>query len=188
MNKIILSESINKDLISEGLQYHVDNDVSLCDNVYRPFSTKWFSLFREARNLWEMGLIDLNEEDQFLMTTDIGDFGIHEGIEVPLDAPMRIEQDILSEAKYQGEDVELNKPKRNTDGDKKYVVYVKDGDKVKRVTYGSSEMDANWNDDEARQSFAARHKCETKTDKTTPGYWACRAHKDFGKNVSGRFW
>jgi len=25
-------------------------------------------------------------------------------------------------------------------------------------------------------------------DKTKAGYWACRAHKDFGKNVSGRFW
>lgn len=189
MKKIKLSESINKELISEGLQYHLDKNISLCDNIYRPFSTSWFSLFREARSLWEMGLLDLSEEDSFLMTTDIGDFATYEGIEVPLDAPMAIEQDILAEAEYQGKNVELNKPTRNNTGSGgKYVVYVKDGEKVKKVTYGSTEMEANWNDPAARKSFAARHKCETKTDKTTPGYWACRAHKDFGKNVSGRYW
>jgi len=49
-------------------------------------------------------------------------------------------------------------------------------------------MTAKWNDPEARKSFAARHQCEKKKDKTKAGYWACRAHKDFGKNVSGRFW
>lgn len=191
MNKIILSESVSIDLISEGLRYHIENNVSLCDNVYRPFSVKWFALFREARKLWEMGFIDLSLEDEFLMTTDIGDFGIYEGEEVPLCAPMSIDQDILYdlyEAKHQGKEVELNKPKRNNDGDKAYVVYVKDGDRVKRVTYGDKNMKGNWNDPVARESFAARHQCEKKTDMTTPGYWACRAHKDFGKNVSGRYW
>lgn len=189
MNKIKLSDSINKELVSEGMLYHLNNNISLCDNVYRPFSPEWFSLFREARNLWEMGLLDLDEEDSFLMTTDIGDFGVYEGIEVPLDAPMSIDQDIILEAEYQGKDVKLNNPSRNNTGSGgKFVVYVQDGDRVKKITYGSTEMEANWNDPEARKSFAARHKCETKTDKTTAGYWACRAHKDFGKNVSGRYW
>ena len=49
-------------------------------------------------------------------------------------------------------------------------------------------MTAKWNDPGARKSFAARHQCDKKKDKTKAGYWACRAHKDFGKNVSGRFW
>ena len=40
---------------------------------------------------------------------------------------------------------------------------------------------------EARKSFASRHNCEQKKDKTKAGYWACRAHKDFGPGV-GRFW
>ena len=78
-NKIILSESVDKNILSEGLNYHIDNNVSLCDNVYRPFSTKWFALFREARSLWQMGLVDLDSEDEFLMTTDVGDFGVYEG-------------------------------------------------------------------------------------------------------------
>lgn len=29
----------------------------------------------------------------------------------------------------------------------------------------------------ARKSFAARHKCDTKKDKTKAGYWACRINK-----------
>ncbi len=188
-NKIIISESIDKSLLSEGMIYHIENNVSICDNVYRPFSTKWFALFRESRSLWEMGLLDLNPEDEFLMTTDIGDFEFYEGVEVPLDAPMSIDQDVILESEYKGKDVELNKPKRNlTDSSGKYVVYVKNGDKVLKVTYGSSDMKTNWNDPAARKSFSARHKCETKTDKTKAGYWSCRAHKDFGKNVSGRYW
>lgn len=94
----------------------------------------------------------------------------------------------LSESEYKGKKVELNKPK--TGGSKKWYVYVKNpsSGKVKKVSYGSPDMSANWNDAAARKSFAARHQCEKKKDKTKAGYWACRAHKDFGKNVSGRFW
>jgi len=94
----------------------------------------------------------------------------------------------LSEAEYKGKDVELNKPKSG--GPKKWYVYVRNPKtgKVKKVTYGSPTMTAKWNDPEARKSFAARHQCDKKKDKTKAGYWACRAHKDFGKNVPGRFW
>jgi hypothetical protein len=94
----------------------------------------------------------------------------------------------LSEAEYKGKDVELNKPKSG--GSKKWYVYVRNPKtgKVKKVSYGSPVMTAKWNDPEARKSFAARHQCEKKKDKTKAGYWACRAHKDFGKNVPGRFW
>ena len=94
----------------------------------------------------------------------------------------------LSEAEYKGKKVELNKPK--TGGSKKWYVYVRNPKtgKIKKVSYGSPVMTAKWNDPAARKSFAARHQCAKKKDKTKAGYWACRAHKDFGKNVSGRFW
>jgi hypothetical protein len=94
----------------------------------------------------------------------------------------------LNESEYKGKKVELGKPK--TGGPKKWYVYVRNPKtgKIKKVSYGSPDMSANWNDPKARASFAARHQCEKKKDRTTPGYWACRAHKDFGKNVSGRFW
>lgn len=88
-------------------------------------------------------------------------------------------------------DVELNKPKRG--GPKKFYVYVKDGDKVKKVTFGdTSGLDVNFDDEEARKSFAARHQCHLKKDKTTPGYWSCNLPKyasELGlKNGGNFFW
>ena len=68
----------------------------------------------------------------------------------------------------------LNKPKRG--GSKAYYVYVKDPrtKKVKKVSFGSGGLKAKINNKKARNAFAARHKCSTKTDKTKAGYWSCR--------------
>lgn len=75
------------------------------------------------------------------------------------------------EAEYQGREVPLNKPMR---GDvKKYKVYVKDGDKVKKVNFGDKKMSIKRSNPERRKSFRARHKCDTAKDKTTPRYWSC---------------
>lgn len=96
----------------------------------------------------------------------------------------------LLEAKKK-KDPPLNKPMRNSGSGKKYKVYVRDPStgNVKTVTYGDAKggLKGGWNSAEARKSFAARHDCENKKDKTKAGYWACRAHKDFGPGV-GRFW
>ena len=85
---------------------------------------------------------------------------------VPLDSPM-VEED--------EKQPELNKPKAG--GPKKYYVYVKDpsSGNIKKVSWGDTTgLKIKLNDPEARKSFAARHKCSTKNDKTKPGYWACR--------------
>jgi len=83
------------------------------------------------------------------------------------------EQD-MSEAEYQGRDVELNKPTR---GDvKKFKVYVKDPKtgNVKKVNFGDPNMRIKKSDPARRKSFRARHKCDTAKDKTTARYWSCR--------------
>lgn len=77
----------------------------------------------------------------------------------------------LDEAEYQGRDVKLNSPTGDEGGRKK--VYVKDGDKVKKVTFGSSMRNRS-NNPAARKSFRARHKCDTAKDKTTARYWSCK--------------
>jgi len=75
--------------ISEGLRYHIDNGVSLQDNVFRIGSKKYLQLFAEARMLLEWGTISLDENSKFLIeNTDIGKFGIYEGKKVPLDLPV----------------------------------------------------------------------------------------------------
>ena len=46
------------------------------------------------------------------------------------------ENEPLQEAEYQGKKVKLNDPIRG--GSKKFYVYVKDGDKVKKVSFGDT--------------------------------------------------
>jgi len=82
-------------------------------------------------------------------------------------------------AEYQGKKVTLEEPSRIRKGEpghgrKKFKVYVKDKDKVKKVMFGDPNMEIRKDNPEARKSFRARHKCDTAKDKTTPRYWSCR--------------
>jgi cation transport regulator ChaB len=81
----------------------------------------------------------------------------------------------VEKADYQGQSVQLDKPFRMPAGStKKFCVYVKDGDKVKKVTFGDPNMEIRRDDPDARANFRARHSCDAATDKTTPRYWSCR--------------
>ena len=314
IESVLKSYTKEKTVISEELKYHIDNSLSLTENVFRYGSPKYFDVINEARKLYSEGYHQWSEEEVELLESDRGRFFNYKGERLPFDFPMVNEQafswdgtyaneideqgadtswskdedkitlqDILeltkdikiinfptkklanivlnwndnpeeierisqveissqypilimvdendiiqwildgnhraqkalksnsetipaklikpsnlnpkskkifglSEAEYKGKDVSLNKPKSG--GPKKWYVYVKNPKtgKVIKVSYGSPVMTAKWNDPGARKSFAARHRCHMKKDKTKAGYWACRAHKDFGKNVSGRFW
>ena len=82
-------------------------------------------------------------------------------------------------ATYQGKSVKLDSPSRISKGEhgygrKKFKVFVKDGDKVKKVMFGDPNMEIRKDNPEARKSFRARHKCDTAKDKTTPRYWSCK--------------
>jgi hypothetical protein len=103
-----------------------------------------------------------------------------------------VEEKSIKEAEYKGKDVPLNKPKRG--GSKKFFVYTKNkkGNVVKVSFGGTTGLSVKIKEKGARASFAARHKCATKKDKTKPGYWACnvgRYWKSLGgaKNFSG-YW
>ena len=90
-----------------------------------------------------------------------------------------IDENDLFEAEYQGRKVKLNKPMR---GDvKKFKVYVKDGDKVKKVNFGHGGTSAKRktmrirkSNPKARKSFRARHNCDNPGPKTKARYWSCR--------------
>jgi hypothetical protein len=72
-------------------------------------------------------------------------------------------------------DKPLNKPFRLPAGSsKKFGVYVKDGDKTKKVTFGDPNMEIRRDDPKARANFRSRHSCDTATDKTSARYWSCR--------------
>ena len=83
-------------------------------------------------------------------------------------------------ATYKGKSVSLNKPSRigkgeTSHGKKKSVVYVKDGDKVKRVTFGDPNMRIKKNQKGRRSNFRSRHNCDNPGPKTKARYWSCRA-------------
>lgn len=80
----------------------------------------------------------------------------------------------FTKAEYQGEKVTLNKPRRIQGGNKKFEVFVMDGDKVKRVTFGDPNMEIRRDDPKARANFRSRHSCDTASDKTSARYWSCR--------------
>ena len=244
-----------KELIGyPSLKYHLDNNLTLSEHVYRYSSDAFIQLFKEAREAWRDGKIKLNEQDTLLLeTTDIGEYGDYNGMRVPLDLPMvspnynpmfeignlidemiedentideaaTIEEmidfemikelvesiggqmnmdkfrkavslqnetfdyngfemlkasvDYIPEAEYRGKKVQLNKPKRG--GSKKFYVYVKSKKgNVKKVSFGDTGLSVKFKKKGARASFAARHKCAQKKDKTKAGYCSC--------NI-GRYW
>jgi len=132
-------------------------------------------LIVEVRGLYDSGKLQLQEEDKaYFEGTDLGRFGIYEGVRVPLDFPMTLEFLMEVKSKSKKKQPALNKPKRG--GPKKFYVYVrKPGGGIKKVTFGDTTgLSAKINNPEARKSFAARHKCSQAKDKTTPKYWSCR--------------
>jgi hypothetical protein len=240
MKIIKFTESVN---ISESLKYHLENNKPITENIFRPGSEAFYEVIKEARELFDLGRVDLCDIDKELYeSTDIGKFGMFNGELVPLDLPMEFvvetnqpafsihdvtpdfKYDVMGkmvtnikplawtknrdascitfegevdgqsckckyddgqdayvfEAKYHNKEVKLNYPMRSS-GPKKYKVYVKNPKtkKVICVNFGDVKggLTSKVNDPEARKSFAARHQCHLKKDKTKAGYWACRLPK-----------
>jgi len=172
----LLTEGKVKSLLSEGLQYHINKQIPLFETVYRIGSEKHLSLIKEARKMYSRGVIDLCEDDEHLIKTHLGEFGLYEGESVPLDLPM-LEEDEVTEAEFKGKDVQLNKPKRG--GSKKFYVYVKDPKtkRVKKVSFGAAgggqNLRVKFKNSKIRKAFADRHRCSSKKDRTKAGYWSC---------------
>ena len=178
--------------LSEGLQHHLDNDIPVSQNVFRPGSESFFALFKEVRELHNQGKYELQESERYyiLETTDLGEWGEFEGQKVPLDYPFLYEDEELEEAKYQGKEVTLGAKGAKRSGDGRAYVYVRDpkSGNVRKVSFGSSMPDAMGDSDAARKrrkNFGDRHGCAGKKDKTKAGYWACRATKMFGRDIPG---
>lgn len=172
---VVLNESlVKKDILSENLRYHVVNQLPLTENTFRYGSESFLNLWAEARSLYLREIIHVNEDDkEILEETDLGNYGVYEGVKVPLDMLM-LEKEELEEADKK-KNPPLGKPKRG--GSKKFYVYVKNPKtkKIKKVSFGdTSGLSAKINNPEARRAFAARHDCKNKTDKTKASYWSCR--------------
>jgi hypothetical protein len=87
---VVLNESlVKKDILSENLRYHVDKQLPLTENTFRYGSESFINLWAEARSLYLREIIHVNEDDkEILEETDLGNYGLYEGVKVPLDMPV----------------------------------------------------------------------------------------------------
>ena len=190
--EMMIREEFQRAVFKPGLLHHVENGIPVTENIYRPGSPCFFNVIKQARHYYKKGLYEVLNDDErdLLENSELGEWAIVEGERVPLEFPLFIDES-LTEAKYKGKEVKLNKPSRNSGSGKKYKVYVRNPKtgNIKMITYGDKKggLEGNWNDPDARKSYAKRHRCAEKPDKTTPGYWSCRSHKEFGPGI-GRFW
>ena len=171
---VILNESIApREILSENLRYHVENKLPLTENTFRYGSKSFLNLWAEARSLYLREVIHVNDDDkEILEETDLGNYGLYEGVQVPLDL-LLLENEELEEAEKK-KNPPIGKPKRG--GSKKFYVYVrKPGGGIKKVSFGDTTgLSAKINNPEARRAFAARHDCKNKKDRTKASYWSCR--------------
>jgi len=181
-----LNNPVDEKTIEEAINYHIDNGIPFAESVFRLHSESFYRFFRFAKQQYQKGLFEnLNEFDEELLQTDIGEFAIYDGENVPLDIPIQIQEE-------KEKNPPLGKPK--TGGPKKYYVFVKDPStgNIKKVTWGDTTgLKNKMNDPEARKSFAARHKCSQQKDRTTAAYWACntpRYAKSLGLSGGGSFY
>jgi hypothetical protein len=84
---VVLNESVApKEILSENLRYHVVNKLPLTENTFRYGSESFLNLWAEARALYLREIIHVNDDDkEILEETDLGNYGIYEGVKVPLD-------------------------------------------------------------------------------------------------------
>jgi hypothetical protein len=80
----------------------------------------------------------------------------------------------VEEAEYQGRKVKLNDPFRNSDGNSKFSVYVRnDKGNIVKVNFGDPNMEIKRDDPSRRKSFRARHNCDNPGPKWKARYWSC---------------
>lgn len=179
VDKFVLKESLNENKAIITFK----NDYEVKMNTGEGYDDD-FEYF-EAGEREQVYILDKNDKRTHV------EFGDGTNAYIPTSL-ISIQDKSLEEAKYKGKDVPLNKPKRG--GSKKFFVYTKNkkGNVVKVSFGGTTGLSVKIKEKGARASFAARHKCATKKDKTKPGYWACnvgRYWKSLGgaKNFSG-YW
>ena len=88
--------------------------------------------------------------------------------------PNCVPEESIEEAEYKGRKVDLNDPKRASDGKKKFYVYVKnEKGNVIKLGFGDPNMEIKRDDPARRKSFRARHNCDDPGPKWKARYWSC---------------
>ena len=192
--------------IQEAFLYHLENNISLIENIFRPGSEMFFEMINQAKYFYHEGKYKPKDEwEKDLLESNIGEIAEFEGQLVVLDYPI---EKGLEEACWSGytqkgfkkkngrkvpncipmneenKDKGVGKPWRENGGG---AVYVRTNNgKIKKIRFSQSGIKKKFMDPSATKSFIARHHCLSNKDKTTASYWACRYPRFFSK--SGKTW
>lgn len=77
----------NNSNISDHLNYHLNNNIKLNDNIFRYGSDAWCDLIQEAKQLFESGILELDENELNLIETDSGKIIFKDGEKYILNTP-----------------------------------------------------------------------------------------------------
>jgi hypothetical protein len=82
-----------------------------------------------------------------------------------------------AKAQIRKDQMKCNKPRRDVQGGKKFVVKACENGEEKIIRFGDANMEIKKDNPERRKNFRARHNCDEKEKgtKLTAGYWACKA-------------
>jgi len=166
--KLTLSKEASRKNLSDGMKYHLANQIPIRKCIYAAWSDQYCNLMKEARKLVKEGHLTVDDDDMVILAK------LQTG----------------TKAVWQGKSVVLDSPRRNSGNpDKKFIVYHSTGKKdkegnwiAKKIEWGSPDLNIKNSDDKARKSFLARHQCHLKKDQSTPGWWACNIHR-FAKEL-----
>ena len=147
--------------MSKELEYHLNNGIGISECVFMYGSEKFCDLIIEVRELYNDGKLLLEGRDKAIASLKTGEKAI-----------------------YKGKKVKLHLPDYDNTAGKKLRVYLDSGKKdektglpiAKTLRFGDPKSTIKNHDKEAADSFQARHRCDTKTDINTAGFWACSVH------------
>jgi hypothetical protein len=204
----VLTGMVAEETLSEAVDYHIQNNLSLIENIYRPGSEMFFAMILEAKRLYAEGQYTARDEfEQDLLESDIGEVAEYEGESVLLDYPYEEDMEECWKGytqkgmKKKGDKMVPNcvpmeeendptkgkgigKPFRSGGGGAVYVRNEKGN--VVKVNFSQSGMKKRFNEPARVKSFVARHNCYGNKDKTSASYWACRWPRYFSD--SGKKW
>ena len=152
---------LSKFKVSQELEYHLNNGIGISECVFMYGSEKFCDLIIEVRELYNDGKILLEGRDKAIASLNTGEKAI-----------------------YGDKEVKLHLPDYDNDAGKKFRVYLDSGKKDEKtgltvaniLRFGDPNSTIKNHDKEAAASFQSRHKCDTKTDINTAGFWSCNIH------------
>jgi hypothetical protein len=177
---LTLNESYDdyKRSINENIKYHIENQLTISESIFRVGSDAYLDFVNEMRELWKSGKISVSEDDQFILEKlYTGQKGTYTDSDsgrkktVTLDDP-QISPKEIDTLFY------VYRPSKSGEKDK-------DTGLPKAIMMGFGEKPGAGKDDVRdkhqdpgrRAQFLARHNCKEKKDEYASGWWSCNVHR-----------